>query len=110
MSIEIVFDGPPSHVSGRFVEVEENGKSIKFGKWEERTEGFWALVLPDTVKKEGLGMYGERAKLKVGKFELCFFDGQEENGVWLEDTETGIGAQFKGEVLEKCITELWTHF
>jgi len=41
--IYIVFDGPPSHESGRFVEVEnETGASIHAGEW--RNEGdFWAL-------------------------------------------------------------------
>ncbi len=42
--IDIVFDGPPSHESGRFVEVEnEQGKSIRFGEWVERKDGYWAL-------------------------------------------------------------------
>lgn len=45
--IDIVFDGPPSHESGRFVEVENaDGKSIKAGEWIERPDGFWALRLP----------------------------------------------------------------
>lgn len=42
--IDIVFDGPPSHESGRFVEVEDDaGKSITFGEWVQRPDGFWAL-------------------------------------------------------------------
>jgi len=42
--IDIVFDGPPSHESGRFVEVEDDtGRSIKFGNWMQRSDGFWAL-------------------------------------------------------------------
>lgn len=42
--VDIVFDGPPSHESGRFVEVEnEAGESIRFGKWIERPDGYWAL-------------------------------------------------------------------
>lgn len=45
--IDIVFDGPPSHESGRFVEVESaDGQSIKFGEWVERPDGFWALRIP----------------------------------------------------------------
>ena len=54
--IDIVFDGPPSHESGRFVEVEECGKSINFGDWVQRPDGYWVLrfaawegnVLPET--------------------------------------------------------------
>ena len=45
--IQIVFDGPPSHESGRFVEVEDmDGKSIGVGRWVERPDGFWALCIP----------------------------------------------------------------
>jgi len=45
--VEIVFDGPPSHESGRFVEVERDGKSINYGEWREGDDGFWYLVLPN---------------------------------------------------------------
>jgi len=42
--VQIVFDGPPSHESGRFVEVEDvNGKSINFGRWAKRKDDYWAL-------------------------------------------------------------------
>jgi len=41
----IVFDGPPSHESGRFVEVEdEAGRGVGLGEWAERDDGCWALV------------------------------------------------------------------
>lgn len=44
--VDIVFDGPPTHEPGRFVEVENSeGVSIRFGEWVERTDGFWALRL-----------------------------------------------------------------
>jgi len=50
-AINIIFDWPPSHDSGRFVEVEtDDGKSINAGKWVEREDGLWALritELPD---------------------------------------------------------------
>lgn len=42
-TIDIVFDGPPSPPSGRFVEVESPpGKSIRFGEWLNRG-GLWVL-------------------------------------------------------------------
>ncbi len=45
--IHIIFDGPPSHESGRFVEVETpDGKGLRFGEWVERDDGYWALVIP----------------------------------------------------------------
>lgn len=41
---DVVFDGPPSHDSPRFVEVEdENGRSIKHGEWLQRPDGYWVL-------------------------------------------------------------------
>lgn len=50
-AINIIFDGPPSHESGRFVEVEtDDGKSIKIGEWIQKRVGYWALritELPD---------------------------------------------------------------
>ncbi len=47
-TIDIVFDGPPGPVAGRFVEVEdESGASIGIGDWIERDDGFWALRIPD---------------------------------------------------------------
>lgn len=42
-TVDILFDGPPEHVSPRFVECEENGKSINLGTWVEREGGMWAL-------------------------------------------------------------------
>jgi len=45
--IDIVFDGPPSHKSGRFIEVEnEQGASVGVGEWIDRKDGFWALRIP----------------------------------------------------------------
>ncbi len=45
--VDIVFDGPPGPESGRFVEVENaQGKSISFGEWIERPDGYWALRIP----------------------------------------------------------------
>ncbi len=42
--IDIVFDGPPGPIAGRFVEVEDaDGKSIRVGEWIERPDGTWAL-------------------------------------------------------------------
>ena len=42
--IDIVFDGPPGPEAGRFVEVEDAaGKSMRFGTWVHRPDGFWVL-------------------------------------------------------------------
>lgn len=46
--IDIVFDGPPEHKAGRFVEVEdEQGQSINAGEWIQRPDGYWALRISD---------------------------------------------------------------
>lgn len=43
--LHIVFDGPPAHQSGRFVEVETaDGKSVSVGRWEQRGD-YWHLIL-----------------------------------------------------------------
>src|SRR5215469_10781229 len=42
--VDVVFDGPPGAGLPRFVEVEnEQAKSIDFGKWMERSDGWWVL-------------------------------------------------------------------
>lgn len=42
--IDIVFDGPPGPVAGRFVEVEgSDGASLSVGAWIDRGNGLWAL-------------------------------------------------------------------
>lgn len=48
--LDIVFDGPPGPVCGRFVEVEDNaGRSVTFGNWLQRSDGYWVLRLPGKV-------------------------------------------------------------
>ena len=46
----IRFDGPPSHESGRFIEVELDGASVSYGEWEQDGDD-WLLVLPDADAK-----------------------------------------------------------
>ena len=51
--INIIFDGPPGHESGRFVEVEtDDGKGINVGEWIERPDGYWALRIATLPNKE----------------------------------------------------------
>lgn len=45
--VDIVFDGPPSNLPPRFIEVEDgSGRSISFGRWIDRRDGKWALRVP----------------------------------------------------------------
>jgi len=46
--LRIIFDGPPAHESGRFVEVEdEAGGGVRVGEWVADKEPYWALVIDD---------------------------------------------------------------
>ena len=53
--INIVFDGPPGPVAGRFIEVEtDEGFSVRVGEWVKRSDGWWSLrieSLPTTKEK-----------------------------------------------------------
>lgn len=50
--LHVIFDGPPSHESGRFVEVETpEGRSVGVGDWVERPDGLWALIIPNVAYK-----------------------------------------------------------
>lgn len=50
--VDVVFDGPPSHVSGRFVECETPADvGVKAGEWIDRGDGYWALRIPWTVER-----------------------------------------------------------
>ena len=58
--IDIVFDGPPSPNSGRFVEVEDaNGNSVRVGKWIERE---------DWVSARGPDGKVQSVQVDVGRF------------------------------------------
>lgn len=49
--IDIVFDDGPGHMTGRFVECEnEKGESISIGKWVHRVDGYWALRVKGVIK------------------------------------------------------------
>jgi hypothetical protein len=57
--INIVFDGPPSHEGPRFVEVEDDdGHSIRVGKWVPRDDGLWALRIEWAAPDVGPGSSG----------------------------------------------------
>lgn len=48
-NVNIIFDGPPSHESGRFVEIEnDQGESVRFGEWKPhpKVTGWWMLQIP----------------------------------------------------------------
>src|ERR1700704_3772027 len=66
--VDIVFDGPPGPVSGRFVKVENaKGQSIKFGERIKREDGRWVacLRLDDKIRwcYEHIAPVGARAEM-----------------------------------------------
>lgn len=92
--VDIVFDGPPSHESGRFVEVEDAaGKSIKFGEWVERPDGYWGIPsLRDALDKSVAlqSHYAGLLNAYDGGQRRQFKDGQD----WIErlrECEAGSG-------------------
>ena len=53
--IDIVFDKLPGPKGCQFIEVEdETGKSIRFGEWIERDDGFVALRITESVLQEAI--------------------------------------------------------
>jgi hypothetical protein len=53
--LHIVFDGPPGPEAGRFVEVEDDtGKSVRFGEWVQREDGYWVLRVARPAPEERL--------------------------------------------------------
>jgi len=61
--VDIVFDGPPSHESGRFVEVEDNkGAGISYGDWVERADGYWVLRIPRIQRTPRPGIDREKVR------------------------------------------------
>lgn len=71
--IDIVFDGPPAHEGGRFVEVEnERGESVKLGEWVERSDGFTALRIPTRPQDPAIINLDELSKLFTQPGGLVF--------------------------------------
>lgn len=53
--VDIVFDAPPSHESGRFVETESPaGVGVMVGEWIDRGDGYWALRIPRHAQQPSL--------------------------------------------------------
>lgn len=51
-AINIVFDGPPNHMPGRFAGVEtDEGLRINAGKWAQREDGSWVLRITELPAK-----------------------------------------------------------
>lgn len=48
----IRFDDGPGHETGRFVEVELDGRSVSFGRWmkDPDSEKDWFLVMPEAAE------------------------------------------------------------
>lgn len=69
--VDIVFDGPPGPESGRFVEVEDaSGKSINFGQWVKREDGYWVLRIAAPADARALFLNRLRSLFNIDGFLL----------------------------------------
>lgn len=96
--IDIVFDGPPAHESGRFIEVENPaGASIRVGEWVERVDGLWALRIPQlptpndrTAEAERILAEGQdaahkaQAQARAGNPSRADNYGKKAHGCWMQ--------------------------
>ena len=81
--IRIVFDGPPSHESGRFIEVEnEHGEGMSLGGWKQEGE-LWYLEFSNPAQleaeNEALREHHKRlwlaiAQAQIGKLDFAYVD------------------------------------
>ena len=71
MTIAIRFDGPPGRKSGRFIEVEQDGESIRLGEWKKDGRD-WLLMLPETPRLYGLVSYCAEHDTHPAKGEPCW--------------------------------------
>lgn len=62
VNVDIVFDGPPDNLSPRFVEIEVEGRSIRFGTWMQRPDGLWAIRF-SRADVEAVEAFGDTAQL-----------------------------------------------
>ena len=87
--IDIVFDGPPSHQSGRFVEVENHkGQGIGCGVWIDRGSGLYALRIAMGLREipsawmRWVRCGGHPAEPQEWDVELCYGDDRPEGEGW----------------------------
>jgi hypothetical protein len=84
--IRIVFDGPPAHESGRFVEVEDTeGQGLDAGEWHERDDGLWEL----RIEGVDLEVVAEKAAWRKAEREIAEEEAREEE---LANGQFGVGA------------------
>lgn len=93
-TIHVVFDGPPSHESGRFVEVETpDGKSINVGEWHQRPDNLWELRIPNVAQWQPI----ETAPKDGTEIFVCGGDVYCSSGMGHEYPLTGVAtARWKG--------------
>ncbi len=84
--IRIVFDGPPGHEAGRFVEVETvEGNGVDAGEWHERADGLWEL----RIEGVDLEVVARNAAVRRIEREIAEEDAREEE---LANGQLGVGA------------------
>jgi hypothetical protein len=82
MALHVVFDGPPGHESGRFVECETpDGRSINAGEWHERNDGLWELRIPNALTAAPAGITDEDIRaIRQLEADVQAYSGNEASG------------------------------
>lgn len=121
--LDIVLDGPPSDLTGAFVEVESPaGTGIKVGTWIDRGDGFWALrltladfLLPSSSEKPPADIRSKYACPHCGIRTIpmhlvnpfsyyCPRCGKESGArEWLKRAESNLIPEARSEPAEKCV-------
>lgn len=86
--VDVVFSGPPGPGCCRFVEVEnQDGKSISYGRWLQRCDGYWVLRITDSsapfisALKEERDAWKEKAETND---QECSWQAKEIEGLTVE--------------------------
>lgn len=67
--IQVIFDGPPSAESGRFVEVtNDDGEGINAGDWIDLGEGYWSLRIALNHDASELVEALKRARIELAQY------------------------------------------
>jgi hypothetical protein len=80
---DIVFEGSPGPEAPRFVEVEDPpGRSISFGEWVKRDDGYWVLrfTVPEDQRQQLTDARDYADELKDALRDLVMLKAQDDIG------------------------------
>lgn len=102
--IDIVFDGPPSHEAGRFVEVHDpSGASISVGQWVQLDNGYWALRISDSPG--GRLVMGERLRQVAEEGYTPGYDDRHDRGELRKAAICYIGTVTQADIVSDIVLD-----